>query len=330
MKRGILLRQKVPKDVERITFDTYEDIDDMWMLLMYHTCKKLEIDKFESWNYGGFRHNYLKSDFLERWMLDFRQCRNDNRDSVSIIFNKGGFAHHIPVMEHFNRAFKIYWGSKRFCPTHVPDPTNYNLVLASTEEDKEFIENEGYKSELFIKPACDSIFFPVNIPKKYDIVFIANAPQKKIKGHKWLFNKLNSSNLNILQIGHLDNEVKKWAKSNKLNIEFTGWIPRKKIPRYACQAKIGIVASTNYESCPRVIPEYLAMALPIIVRDTVRVNSLYVNEHTGMFVSDYDIVESIKYMKDNISDFSPYQYYRETLNIDKASTHLSNIIKGLM
>lgn len=328
MKRAILLRQQVPKDVDRITFNSFEEIDDMWMVLFYNMCNVLGIEFKESWNWGGSRYHHLLPDFVERWMGSFAECKE--MESPDLIFARGGFTEYIQVMEQYPKAFKIYYGAgKRYDPTMAGDNTRYDLVLVDTEEQKTVLEEKGYRVELLIKPACENVFFPESVVKRYDVVFIANAPQKKLKGHKWLFYQLRGSGLKILQIGIVDSEVVRWATENGLKIIFTGWVPRKNIPLLACSAKVGIVASTDYESCPRVIPEYLAMSLPIVVRDTTRVSNLYVNEHTGKFANDTNFMDILEDVIADASDYRPFWHYWKYLNTDIAARRLAGAVYGI-
>lgn len=328
MRKAVLLRQKVPSDVERITFNSYAEIDDVWMTLFYTMCKKLDVAMVESWNWGGYRYNHLTSDFVERWMWSFNECAE--LDEPDLIFARGGFKEYIQVMKQYPNAFKMYYGAgKRYNPLAVPDATKYDLVLVDTEEQKEEVEKYGYRVELLIKPACENIFGFEPVAKQYDVVFIANAPQKKLKGHKWLFDQLVGTGVSIIQIGYTDREVLKWASDRRLNINFVGWVPRKVIPVFACRARVGVVSSTDYESCPRVIPELLLMNLPIVVRDTTRVSDLYVNRDTGRFASDGDFVGVLQDVLDNEQSYLPYEYYKTYLTTDIAASRLAEAINEI-
>jgi glycosyltransferase involved in cell wall biosynthesis len=203
----------------------------------------------------------------------------------------------------------------------------YDLILVDTEEQKEEVE---LRAETFIKPACDPLFGLAVAPKTYDLVFVANAPQKKLKGHKWLFDRLEGSGLSVIQIGYNDKEVIKWAHTKNLNITFVGWVPRKCIAMWACRGRIGVVASTDYESCPRVIPEYLKMNLPIVVRDTTRVSDVYVNQYTGRFASDDNFVEVVQDVLKNHSNYSPYWYYETHLSLEVAAEKLARTISEII
>jgi len=328
MKKAVLLRQRVPKDVDRITFNSFEEIDDMWMLLFYHMCNNLGVELKESWNWGGYRYHHLKDDFVERWMPSFGEC--GNIEPPDLIFARGGFKEYVQVMRRFPNAIKIYYGAgKRYDPVMADDFTPYDLVLVDTEEQKAALEEKKYRAELLIKPACEHVFYPASVAKRHDIVFIANAPQKKLKGHKWLFDKLAGTGLKIIQIGYRDEEVVRWAEERELRISFIGWVPRKNIPVWACGAKVGVVASTDYESCPRVIPEYLAMNLPIVVRSTTRVSERYVNKNTGRFASDDNFVEVVRDVVANYSKYSPFWYYWNFLSTSIAAKELAEIVHGI-
>lgn len=322
MKTAVLLRQQVPFDIERITFRTLDDVDDIWMMLFYKTCKKLKIEYVESWNWGGFRYNRLAKDFAEVWYPSFGKIK----DAVTpdLIFARGGFKEYIPIMEKYPNALKIYYGAGyRYDPLLVPDNTNYDIVLVDTEGQ---LQTVGSRGRLLIKPACDTIFQPYPIKKEYDIVFIANAAQKKIKGMGWFYNWLANKPYRVLQIGNVDDDIGKLAASKRLNITFTDWIPRRDIPKWACRALLGICCSTNYESCPRVIPEYLAMNLPIVALDSIRISSVYINEYTGFQVGMGEFSNAIERVLRDPSVFRPYWYYHKHLSLDIASTHLAGVI----
>lgn len=326
IKTAILLRQKVPKDVERITFTTLDDVDDMWMMLFYKTCRELKIENIESWNWGGTRYNKLTNGFAEVWYPSFERIECDVYPDL--IFARGGFKEYIPVMQRFPDAIKIYYGAgKRYDPKLVPDPTDYDIILVDTEDQCKAIGSKGW---VFNKPACDTIFQPVSGKREYDIVFIANAAQKKIKGIEWFYEWLCSNRtLRILQIGNLDVELCNFAATNRLNITFTGWIPRKEIPEWACKATLGICCSTDYESCPRVIPEYLAMNLPIVVLDTVRVSYNHVNEYTGIKAGPLEFAGAIDQILRAPNEFKPYWYYKKYLSLDYVSTGLAGAIDAV-
>ena len=314
-KKGLMLRQQVPVDAERITFNELEEIDDMWIWLFREIHKKLNLSHSEVWMWGGKREVYYEDDFIERW---YDQYPTDIY-YPDLIFSRGGFKEYIPVMKSNPDAYKIYYGAiykDRLNPSTVGDETKYDMILADSYEQFNDLKDDGYEPIKFLKPACENIFKPFDISKKYDVVFIANAKQKKIKGHEWFFNQMKDTGWRILQIGNTDKKLVKLAKKLKLDIKFTGWVPRKDIPLLACTAKVGVCCSVG-DSCPRVIPEMLAMGLPIVVKRSDKLfiwgdyfkykgskdvyNEVQFNETIKLFLNDYKSLNSFGFYVNKFS-----------------------------
>ena len=327
MKTGLLLRQQVPPDKERVTFDYLSDVDDLWIWFFYNLHQKLNLLRSEIWLWGGESRTVKYDDgFHERW---FPKYPTDEK--FDFIFSRGGFQEYIPVMASNVKAFKLYYGAiykARFNPKANGDPINYDLVLADSRLQFDQLTQTGYSAVKFRKPACESIFKPVEKEKEYDIVFIANATQKHGKNHKWFFEKMKGTGLKILQIGNLDNEVVHWAKDNGLNIKFTGWIPRKFIPQRACSAKIGVCCSVG-DSSPRVIPEMLAMGLPIVVCKSPKlfVWEDYFLDPCSKLVDEKDFVDAVKEQISNYDKLQPEKFYKKNFSLEVSSRILATIIQ---
>jgi len=330
MKTGLMLRQEVPKDKERIMFDSIYEVDDMWIWLFFMLHKKFEFNHSEIWMWnGGPRSVRYLDDFIEWWWREF-PIDNLNFD---FIFSRGGFKEYMPVMQACSKAFKLYYGAifkARFNPKANGDLTDYNLVLADSR--KQFLElkDSGYEVHKFLKPACGNIFYPISKEKIYDVVFIANAKQKKIKGHKWFLEIMDGSGLKILQIGNTDPEIIELAKNLDLNITFNGWVPRKDIPELACMARVGVCCSEG-DSCPRVIPEMLCMDIPVVVRDNdgLYIWDDYFYDDSCVRIDGSDFVHALKYVLDKEREFKPRKFYQKYFSLQKVVDNLASKIKGI-
>jgi len=329
MRTGLLLRQQVPPDRDRVTFYDLYDIDDMWIWLFYNLHQKLDLVKSEVWLWGSdYRKIEYAEDFCERWFPNYPTDIN-----FDFIFSRGGFQEYIPVMASNVNAFKIYYGAihkPRFNPRLNGDPTKYNLILADSKVQFDQLVEYGYKPFKFRKPACEIIFRPIEREKIYDVVFMANATQKNRKGQKWFFEKMKGTGLKILQIGNLDDEVVKWSKENKLDIEFTGWISRRFIPQIACSAKIGVCCSSE-DSSPRIIPEMLAMGLPIVVRKSTNlfVWDDYFYDPCSKLAEENVFVDMVIDQVKNYDRFQPEKFYQKNFSIDISSKILSVMVKKI-
>ena len=104
----------------------------------------------------------------------------------------------------FPNAVKIYYGAgKRFYPTRYD---NYNLFLVDSRKQLKTIRAKHKRAALFIKPAA-TLFKPVNVEKKYDICFVANAGQAKIKRHNLFLRAFAGSRFKILNLGNTNKKL---------------------------------------------------------------------------------------------------------------------------
>jgi glycosyltransferase involved in cell wall biosynthesis len=213
-------------------------------------------------------------------------------------------------------------------PTFMPQSAfkKYDLMLIDTPAQLEAARKAFPKirSELFIKPAADNIFKPVEIEKEYDVIFSSNEHKRGIKGHDFILPAL-PKNIKMIQVGISSPKL----QSRYPNIEFTGWVPRKKIPSLYGKAKVAVVCCTNVDSCPRVIPEAIACNCPLLVLDTVNIwRDKYITPQTGKIASRNDFVSNIQQMISTYRDYDAYNYYQENLSLSVAAKHIKTLIGG--
>ena len=255
--RGQVIQDRDPK---QIMFDSLESCDDCWTQLAYALCKD---DYGEIWYWNGKRKVAYKFNFIDRWVPSFKIAMPSFQPDI--IFARGGFSEYDDILRKFPKAFKIYYGAgKRFYPT--TNFKDYDLILNDTPEQvKKTREIFPFtRVELFIKPAAENIFYPHQYEKIYDVIMIGNKTKSNLKGHDFVLPNW-PKNLSLLQVGIIQKDIINKYK----NIDFTGWVPRKKIPHLYAKAKVAIVCCTTKDSCPRVIPEALACNCPILVLDRV-------------------------------------------------------------
>ena len=257
--KWLFLRGAVPTDrnPKEIIFDTLEECDDMWTHLFYNLLG--EDDYGEMWYSGGDREQKYAKNYIERYVKSFKKEPGFEPD---IIFARGGFEEYDRLLQKYPKAFKIYYGAGK---RHIPLTKfqKYNLTLQDSLErwNKAREKCPNMKHTMWVKPAVDHLFYPKSIPKEYDICFIANGTQAKIKNIKWVY-KASPTNVKILHLG------------NRSSLKAPKHITTKRVLRSEMATEIskchiGIVPYTKTDSSPRVIPEMLACGIPIVVLDTV-------------------------------------------------------------
>ncbi len=312
----LFLRGQVPQDRDprQIMFDDLESNDDMWTQLAAALC---EDGYGEIWYWIG--HGYYPSryrdkttlcdNFVERWVPDF--AKSTVSFTPDVIFARGGFKQYDTILKRYPKAFKIYYGAgKRIYPKDMFN--RYNLILNDTPRQvaKTRKTYPKIRTELFIKPAAENIFKPGTVPKKYNVIFVANNHPKGIKGHAFALPLLH--NIKAVQVGISSEKHQRKFPT----VHFTGWIPRKKVPRFYSQSKVAIICVDSTDSCPRVIPEALACNCPILLLDSVNCNrDLYISPKTGNVSTKSEFVSRLNYIIDNYDEFRPREYYESNLSI---------------
>jgi len=158
---------------------------------------------------------------------------------------------------------------------------------------------------------------------------MGNASHAHIKRHKLLIKPFANTPYKILNLGNKSKEFIKFAKKMNVNIEWGGWDLRKNLPQKISQCKIGICCSTNYDSCPRVIPEYFACGLPVIATENINFwHEKYINEQTGLLVEEKQILESAKKLINMHKN--PINYYENKLSMSCAANYLHSLIEDIL
>lgn len=307
----LFLRGQLPCDRphSQVTFDTLEENDDMWVQL---ANKLVEVSNGygELWYEKGQRVVHYSDRFLERWVP--RYAKTVCSFKPDILFARGGFKFMWAEAQRHPTAFKIHYGAG----IRVVPKANklWNLVLVDTQKQLNACIQNGLTAKLWAKPAAENIFKPVEKQIKYDFIYVANWNPNADKGHVLLLPRLNK-----YRTLHVGINREKWKRKFH-NITFTGWIPRKELPRLYAQAKVAVILTRGKDSCPRVIPEALACNTPILVGDTTKIwHEKYINTQTGKLFNIEDFQKSAADILNTWQQYSPREYYLRELSLEQAA-----------
>lgn len=327
----LMLRGQVPqdRDPQEIVFDRLEEVDDVWTQLFYNL---LDNDDYgELWYWGGERVKKFKHNFIEKWTRPFHEYGVKHSKCIDpgfipdIIFCRGGFPQYHPVLERFPNTIKIYYGAgTRFLPQ--PGFYDYDIILQDSPEQVKICKEKFPRSltTLFIKPAADNIFYPLNgIKKEYDICYPADGRPPR-KGHDFIY-PTAPKDLKILNLGF---STKRFVKPSNIT---SYRVLKPELSKHMQKCKIGIVASTkgtglfgsSYDSCPRIIPEMIACGLPIVVLDELEFwSDKYITPMTGKLANRDNYWNVVRDVLFNEDKYDPRKYYEENLSLNHAAKFL--------
>lgn len=239
----------------------------------------------------------------EKYSKNITLTTEKPKKQFDYIFARGAHPYYIPILNR-QRGFKIRYGAgRRYYPK---EKIKYDLILVDDEKQKEKIDLPNVR--LWLKPAPVQ-WKPVNVRKKYDVCYIANAPQAEMKRIKWVYRTV-PKNLKVLHLG-----IKSSIRPPK-NVT-RKHVPHKEMPRYISRCKVGIVPYKEIDSAPRALVEMLACGLPVVALNSV------------MFWKErYPVEVSSKRMFWSFVELASIQGYRECdVSVEAAVEYLRGLIE---
>ncbi|ABR64410.1 glycosyltransferase [Sinorhizobium medicae] len=193
---------------------------------------------------------------------------------------------------------------------------HFDLVLtgAKWQSDEVTDRHPGMKTAILpIGPefASDSMFYPYQSPKPYDVIYVAAA--QSYKRHDILFEalaKLPPSYRALCVFGHgeMSETLRAQARDLQINVDFVGppSVPFTEINRLMNQAKIGVVCGVD-DGAPAILTEYMLAGLPVLANSALRCGLQYITSQTGRVAAAGAFHEGILEMLSTLPEFSPRQ-----------------------
>ena len=272
--------------------------------------------------YGNFYKVVYRKNLVEYRLTDWSLIKD-----VDLIISRGGYNEYISFLQKHQNTPHIYlgcgirWNPFDRCVEGMKG-LRVDGVLVDSEKQDNIIKDQ-VQTIVFPKPAADNIFYPLSdVKKQYDLVYNCFASVSIHKGGSWLAPRIPNG-CKVLVIGPENKWLEAEAKTGRIFVDYTGRIPITDVCVIASQARVGVVCDDGkQDSGPRVLPEFLAMDIPVIVRDTVRINfKHYITAQSGIVMKDdcsrIDFGIGMKSLITN--KIQPYKHYVENLTLDKAS-----------
>lgn len=153
------------------------------------------------------------------------------------------------------------------------------------------------------------VFKPLNLPKKYDLIFIGRLV--KNKGINLFLEAVKELNCGAVIVGDgpLKESVKFKIKSLKLKIDLIGWAENQtEVARLLNMSKILVMPSYN-EGGPRVVGEAMACGVPVLATPVGIVQDIIKDGESGGIISwnPEEIAEKAKTLLENKLEYERYK-----------------------
>lgn len=190
-------------------------------------------------------------------------------------------------------SFKIYYSIDAPALRVPPGVSkHFNLVLVGDKRQQEKVRrtHPGMPCEILTTGpdfADTETFSPLNIPKKYDLIYVACA--QPYKRHDILFGAMaklkNRRPVNCLCIcgyGELTAQLRRQVRELDIAVTIIGppGVSHRKVNEYINQGRVGIVAGVE-DGCPAIISEYMLAGIPVLANAGLCCGLRLVKPETG-------------------------------------------------
>ena len=248
------------------------------------------------------------------------------------------------LMERYLFVLEPCWSG--FChPSTLMfvSPNNPVVVQCFTKDDLAFITAVGAPlAPVQLGPAdwVDASTFnpPDTVAKPIDLVMVANwSPHKR---HAELFRalqRITDRDIRVLLIGfpwadRTADDIRREAakyKNDRVQIEILEKVPQPQLVGYLSRCKVFVFLARK-EGDNKALVEAMFANVPAIVYDkTIGGAGSRINAETGVFSSDAELTDKIRYMLDHYKDFSPRKWVLEHSGSSIATRVLNDALKGL-
>ena len=183
----------------------------------------------------------------------------------------------------------------------------------------------------------DDIFEPIDTDKVYDSIYVANMnPAKRVYRYiDAIKNIVVTEDPNYKGIlvcaswgsGSIE-EIQEYVERLNLcgNIELSSALPQKEMIEKIAASKVSILLSLK-EGSSRILFESMMLDVPVIcLSQNTGVNKSYINEFTGLLVSDGLLESALVSMKRNWQQFSPRDWAIEYISPKATTDTLSKFL----
>jgi len=171
----------------------------------------------------------------------------------------------------------------------------FNVITVQGRNGKRFLEEKKITKNVYILPTVGDLskFYPVSVPKKYDIIFVGRLSKEKrvdillkaiLKVKKTYRKEIKAA---IVGSGPLIDDLKKMTSDLNLgdNVEFLGW--QENIDYYLNKSKLFILTSER-EQLPLSMIEAMACGVVPVVPDVGNITDV-ANPSNSIVVRPLDI-----------------------------------------
>jgi len=245
-------------------------------------------------------------------------------------------AHDLPVLttvldlcpDSFKLIYTQWWK-----PWKAPHLERYDLCLVDEQDHARKVKTHypHVRAAVWDKLIDEREHFPIPREKEFDLCLIAFLRPRK--NHRLLIEamaRLPDRNLSLVCVGgdSKGHQAGLEALAAELNVrvEFTGVLSKEEVNDVINRSRIGVMASER-DAAPRVVLEYMAADVPVLVNGELRAGLRYVGPKAGLICPPEEFDQGIVRMLGNLDAYSPRAYFLEHYSRERVVAKLAAILQ---
>ena len=244
----------------------------------------------------------------------------------------------VAILDACEASFRIY-NSIDAPALRVPESVSsrFDLVLTGSPDQSAAVRKVHADMHCAIMPigpefADPHTFQPLDLPKEYDIVYVAAA--QPYKRHDILFDALERlprsiRTLCVFGYGEDAEALRLQAKARKLDVTFVGppGVPFAEVNRLMNLARIGVVCGVN-DGAPAILTEYMLAGLPVLANERLVCGLQFINPETGRTASAAHFAAGISAMLNDLANFQPRKVVLEKWIWPHSGARLAGLVEN--
>lgn len=237
------------------------------------------------------------------------------------------------ILELCPDSFKVFY-SQNWKPWEMEGLDGYDLCLVDEEWQVRRVKKRYPDLHCAVWDKLidyETGHYPIDCEKTYDLCYAADLRPRK--DHELLFQamaKVTSRKLTAVCLGgdykggraRLERLVDKLGVS----VEFTGELRKPEVNAQVNRSRIGVIAAKR-DAAPRIILEYMASGVPLLVNAELRAGTRYAGAEAGLLRSPEEFHLGIEEILDNYDRFSPRRYFLEHFSREQVISKFLGILE---
>jgi glycosyltransferase involved in cell wall biosynthesis len=221
-------------------------------------------------------------------------------------------------------------------PFHVS--RHFDLILTGAQWQSDVVLSRHPHVQTAIMPigpefASDLTFTPLNLPKTYDVIYVAAA--QPYKRHDILFAALERLPRSIRALcvcgyGEMIEDLHRQVTELGINVDFVDppGVSFDEVNRLMNQARLGVVCGID-DGAPAILTEYMLAGIPVLANSRLTCGLQYITPLTGRTATAEYFDIGIREMLDNLDQFTPRDVVLANWSWAHSVRKLERIIKSL-